>query len=76
MTLGQDGSGLWAVETSGYARAVLNMLEELQGEQEEIRRLNAQLEDRVRERTEDLLQRTAELKAANQELEDLRWMSV
>ncbi len=49
--------------------AVLNILEDLQGEQEEIRRLNAQLEDRVRERTEDLLQRTAELKAANQELE-------
>ncbi len=111
MTLGEDGSGLPAVETSGYARAVLNMLEDLseerermgdgqralvniledsyeeqarlrdtqaavlniledlQGEQEEIRRLNAQLEDRVRERTEDLLQRTAELKAANQELE-------
>ena len=111
MTLGEDDSGLPAVETSGYARAVLNMLEDLseerermgdgqralvniledsyeertrlqdtqaavlniledlQGEQEEIRRLNAQLEDRVRERTEDLLQRSAELKAANQELE-------
>ena len=111
MTLGEDGSGLPAVETSGYARAVLNMLEDLseerermgdgqralvniledsneeqarlrdtqaavlniledlEDEQEEVRRLNAQLEDRVRERTEDLLQRTAELKAANQELE-------
>ena len=111
MTLGEDGGGLPAVETSGYARAVLNMLEDLseerermgdgqralvniledsyeeqarlrdtqaavlniledlQGEQEEIRRLNSQLEGRVRERTEDLLQRTAELKAANQELE-------
>ena len=111
MTLGEDGSGLPAVETSGYARAVLNMLEDLseerermgdgqralvniledsyeerarlrdtqaavlniledlEDEQEEIRRLNSQLEDRVRERTEDLLQRTAELKAANQELE-------
>jgi light-regulated signal transduction histidine kinase (bacteriophytochrome) len=111
VTLGEDGSGLPAAETSGYARAVLtmledlsgerermgdgqralvniledsfeertrlqdtqaavlNILEDLQGEQEEIRRLNAQLEDRVREGTEDLLQRTAELKAANQELE-------
>ena len=110
VTLGEDGSGLSAVETSGYARAVLNMLEDLseergrmgdgqralvniledsyeertrlqdtqaavlniledlQGEQG-IRRLNAQLEDRVREGTEDLLQRTAELNAANQELE-------
>ena len=49
--------------------AVLNILEDLQAEQEEIRRLNSQLEDRVRERTEDLLRRTAELRAANQELE-------
>ena len=111
MTLREDGASVPAVETSGYAQAVLNMLEDLseerermgdgqralvniledsneeqarlrdtqaavlniledlQGEQEEIRRLNSQLEDRVRERTEDLLQRTAELRAANQELE-------
>ena len=111
MTLGEDGAGLPAVETSGYARAVLNMLEDLseerermgdgqralvniledsyeeqarlrdtqaavlniledlEDEQEEVRWLNSQLEDRVRERNEDLLQRTAELKAANQELE-------
>ena len=111
MRLGEDGASLPSVVTSGYAEAVLNMLEDLseerermgdaqralvniledsyqertrlrdtqaavlniledlQGEQEEIRRLNSRLEDRVRERTEDLLQRTAELKAANQELE-------
>jgi light-regulated signal transduction histidine kinase (bacteriophytochrome) len=49
--------------------AVLNILEDLNAEQEEVRRLNSQLEDQVRERTEDLLRRTAELKAANQELE-------
>ena len=111
MTLRENGASVPAVETSGYAQAVLNMLEDLseerermgdgqralvniiedsneeqarlrdtqaavlniledlQGEQEEIRRLNSQLEDRVQERTEDLLQRTAELRAANQELE-------
>ena len=111
MTFGEDGASLPRIETSGYARAVLNMLEDLseerermgdgqralvniledsneerarlrdtqaavlniledlQAEQEEVRRLNSQLGDRVRERTEDLLRRTAELRAANQELE-------
>jgi light-regulated signal transduction histidine kinase (bacteriophytochrome) len=111
VTLREDRTSLPAIETSGYARAILNMLEDLteerermedgqralvniledsteeqdrlrdtqaavlniledlQAEQDEVRRLNSQLEDRVRERTEDLLRRTAELQAANQELE-------
>ncbi len=34
MTLGEDGSDLPAVETSGYARAVLNVLEDLSEERE------------------------------------------
>ncbi len=59
-----------SLEVAGLAQSINRMLEHLQQEQDEILRLNASLEERVQQRTEELQSQQEELRQSNEELEE------
>ncbi len=59
-----------SLEVASLAQSINRMLDHLKQQQDEILRLNAGLEERVQERTEELHSQQEELRQSNEELEE------